>query len=308
MEGAIKSLKELMSNVPDPTNDSSYIEYFCNEIEDEESTNRRDVLYRLTASATRGFANCCDRLSLYYGYSEDEVKELRKDIADYNKIKMMIKLASSDYIDLKPYEADMRYILDTYIKAEDSKIISNLEDMSIVTLLIENTTTSMEIIDKIPGDNPAKAEIIENNIKYEIVKKKETNNVYYSKLSQMLEEIILRRKTDKLSYEEYLRQIIELAKIVAKPEKSSIYPNKIKSSYGRMALYDFLNGNVELAVKLDEAIKNSSQPDWKKNQQKQQRIKSAIYKVLEEIYEFNEAVSKTEEIYELIDKIEEYSE
>ena len=202
----------------------------------------------------------------------------------------------------------MRYILDTYIKAEDSKIISNLEDMSIVTLLIENTTTSMEIIDKIPGDNPAKAEIIENNIKYEIVKKKETNNVYYSKLSQMLEEIILRRKTDKLSYEEYLRQIIELAKIVAKPEKSSIYPNKIKSSYGRMALYDFLNGNVELAVKLDEAIKNSSQPDWKKNQQKQQRIKSAIYKVLEEIYEFNEAVSKTEEIYELIDKIEEYSE
>lgn len=308
MEGAIKSLKELMSNVPEPTNDSSYIEYFCNEIENEESANRRDVLYRLTASATRGFANCCDRLSSYYGYSEDEVKELRKDIADYNKIKMMIKLASSDYIDLKPYEADMRYILDTYIKAEDSKIISNLEDMSIISLLIENTTTSMEIIDKIPGDNPAKAEIIENNIKYEIVKKKETNNVYYSKLSQMLEKIILRRKTDKLSYEEYLRQIVELAKIVAKPEKSSIYPNKIKSSYGRMALYDFLNGNVELAVKLDEAIKNSSQPDWKKNQQKQQRIKSAIYKVLEEMYEFDEAVSKTEEIYELIDKIEEYSE
>lgn len=38
----------------------------------------------------------------------------------------MIKLASCDYIDLKPYEDDMRYILDTYIRAEDSKVVSEL--------------------------------------------------------------------------------------------------------------------------------------------------------------------------------------
>lgn len=309
MEAAISSLQELISNVEEPNNDTSCIKYFCDKTKQKESANRRDVLYRLTASATRSFANCCDRLSSNYGYSEDEVKKLREDISNYNKIKMMIKLASSDYIDLKPYEADMRYILDTYIKAEDSRVISNLEDMSMIELLIESTTTTpMELINKIPGDDPAKAEIIENNIKHEIVKKKESNTVLYSKLSQMLEAIILKRKTDKLSYEEYLRQVIELAKIVEKPETSNMYPDEIKSSLGKMAIYDLMDKNVELAVKLDETIKSTSQPDWKQNPQKQQRIKGAIYKILEETYEFDDAVSRTEEVYTLIEKIEEYSE
>lgn len=54
----------------------------------------------------------------------------------------MVKLASCDYIDLKPYEADMRYVLDTYIRAEDSTVVSELGNMSLVELLLENTSTT----------------------------------------------------------------------------------------------------------------------------------------------------------------------
>ena len=54
----------------------------------------------------------------------------------------MIKLASCDYIDLKPYEADMRYILDTYISCREYKVVSELGNMSIVELSLQGKTTT----------------------------------------------------------------------------------------------------------------------------------------------------------------------
>jgi type I restriction enzyme R subunit len=112
---------------------------------------------------------------------------LRDEISGYNKIKEMIKLASCDYIDLKPYEADMRYILDTYIRAEDSRVISEMGNMSIVELLLKGkTTTPVDLVKDLPGNNEAKAEMIENNLQHEIVRKMSSNSVYYGKMSECL--------------------------------------------------------------------------------------------------------------------------
>ena len=44
--------------------------------------------------------------------------------------------------ELKPYEADMRYILDTYIRADDSKLVNKMADMTLVELLLEGNTTT----------------------------------------------------------------------------------------------------------------------------------------------------------------------
>ncbi len=175
LEGTLTSLEALVENVPAPQADTDFIEYFCGEdSENDEKTARRDTLYALTASLSRSFANCCDRLVADYGYSEDDVNHLRGEISGYNKIKEMIKLASCDYIDLKPYEVDMRYILDTYIRAEDTRVVSELGNMSIVELLLQGkTTTPVDLVKDLPGNDEAKAETIDNNLQHEIVKKDE---------------------------------------------------------------------------------------------------------------------------------------
>lgn len=164
LDSSLKSLEELVENVPQPQEDTDYIEYFCGEdSEKSEKIARRDTLYSLTAALTRSFANCCDKLVQDYGYTETEVNHLRGEISGYNKIKEMIKLASCDYIDMKPYEADMRYILDTYIRAEDTKIVSELGNMSLVELLLQGkTTTPVDLIKDLPGDDAAKAVTIDN--------------------------------------------------------------------------------------------------------------------------------------------------
>ncbi len=312
MVGSIASLKDLLENVNAPKDDTDYIEYFCGDnSEDEETIGRRDILYTLTASLTRAFANCCDKLVSNYGYSEEQVNQIRSDISGYNKIKEMIKLASCDYIDLKPYEVDMRYILDTYIRADDSKIVSELGSMSLVELLLNSTTTTPvdALVKDLPGNDNAKAETIENNLQHEIVKKMSSNEVYYGKLSEMLQKIITQRRIEAMSYEEYLRQVVELAQAILHPEENSDYPDSVKNSEARRAFFDYLEKDENLAVSIDRAIRNAIRPDWKRNFQKQQNIRLAIYQnLLVNGYTEDDATEKTNIIFDIAGRQVEYDE
>ncbi len=309
MEGAFRSLVSLIENVPSPKADTVFIEYFCGEdSEDDEKTARRDALYALTASLSRAFANCCDRLVADYSYTEDAVNHLRRDISGYNKIKEMIRLASCDYIDLKPYEADMRYILDTYIRADDTRIVSELGNMSIVELLLQGkTTTPVDLVKDLPGTDKAKAETIDNNLQHEIVKKMSSNSVYYGKLSEMLKKIIMQRKIEAISYEEYLRQVVELAEAIIHPEESGSYPDEIKGSAARRALYDYFEQNADLTIDVDNAIRNATKPEWKRNFQMQQKIRQAIYKkLLLHNYAEDSATEETNNVFDIAQRQEEY--
>lgn len=309
MDGALNSLSELLENVPDPKEDTDYISYFCSDDdEDQEKSAKRDTLYTLTASATRSFANCCDRLVSDYKYDESDVERVRQRLAGYNQIKEMIKLASCDYIDLKPYEADMRYILDTYIRAEDSKVVSALGKMSLVELLLEGkTTTPAELIKDLPGSQEAKTATIEGNLRREIVKKMSSNKQYYGKLSEMLEDVIQQRKIEAMSYEEYLRQVVELAESILHPERKNKYPEKIRTSVARMALFEYFHKDEDLTLIIDETIRNALQPGWKGNFQKQRRIqKNICKKLLDHGYTSEVAQAKALEIFDLANRQEEY--
>lgn len=308
MVGAIAALGDLFDNI-DGNEDTDYIDYFCGD--DSESDDKgclRDTLYSLTASLTRSFADCSGKLESDYGYSEEEVSEIRNQILGYNNVKDLIRLASCDYIDLKAYEPDMRFILDTYIRAEDSKTINNLDDMSLVELLIDSTTTTpVDLVNNIPGSDEAKAEIITNNVKHEIVKKAASNPKFYGKLSEMLEEIIEQRRIEATSYEEYLKRVVELAKLVLHPENSGGYPDLVKDREAKRALFDYFDGDAAKAVNMHNAIKVSLKTNWKENQQKKNSLKLAIFNNLS-LYSSDEDENsrKVEEIFEIVERQEEY--
>ena len=263
----------------------------------------------MTASLSRSFAGCCDKLVSDYEYAEEDVEALRRDIHEYNKIKEMIKLASHDYIDLKPYEADMRYILDTYIRAEDSTVVSELGNMTIVELLLQGkTTTPADLIHDLPGDDEAKAETIENNLKHEIIKKRSSNTVRYNRLSEMLQELIKQRKIAALSYEEYLRQVVEMAEAIMHPEMDESYPESVRGSVARQEFFGFFGNNADLAVDVDDAIRTAMQPGWKNNFQKTRRIFLAICKKLvSNGYTDDEAEEKADQVMDIVQRQEEYN-
>ena len=299
MLGSLKALKELFSGVGElpEKNDSDYIKYFCGEDKELE----RENLYKLTSSAARSFANCCDRLVSHYDYNNNQVNELRREIREYNRVKDFIKLASHDYIDLKGYDSDMRYILDTYIHAEESRVISELAEMSLVELLVDGKFTRDQVLSELNCDDSAKPEIIENNIIYEIVQRMNTNNAYYGNLSEILNALIKRRKSESLNYEKYLDELVKIARKVLHPEEELIYPDSIRTSAIRRAIYDYFSGDEKMTLTLYSAIKESERPDFRENPQKARKICRRIREILIESGRDSEsAMEESIKIFELV--------
>lgn len=323
MKDSRKASNEMLEEVSDPKEDTDYIDYFCKDSEcnEQELAQRRETMYSLVSSYTRSFADCCDELVSTFGYESEDVEAIRKEIADLNKMKKMIKLASGDSFDLRPYEQDMRFILDSYISADASRTISSFDDKPLVELLINNATTMpMEIFDNIPADSKeAKAEVIENNIKHEIIKKFADMGTIYSKLSEMLEDVILQRKREALTYEEYLRQVELIARYISDDDVLDLYPDEIKDSNAKREMYDYFcqsseltlpdNGEVDLTCAVDAGIKQVKEDGWHNNVQKQRNIQRKIYyEICEFATEDDEDLKEkeTENVYDIAQRQKEY--
>ena len=52
-------------------------------------------------------------------------------------LRQEIKIASRDYIDLKQYEPAMRHLIDTYINASDSSVVSAFDYITLLQLIAE---------------------------------------------------------------------------------------------------------------------------------------------------------------------------
>ena len=134
-----------------------------------------------------------------------------------------------------------------------------------------------------------------------------SNQVYYGKLSEMLQVLIDQRRIEAMSYEEYLRQVVELAQAILHPEDSLDYPDTVKTSEARRAYFDYFNKDETLAVNIDSAVHSALRPDWKRNFQKQQNIRLAIYEnLLVYGYDEDEATQETATVFEIAERQAEY--
>jgi type I site-specific restriction-modification system R (restriction) subunit len=133
------------------------------------------------------------------------------------------------------------------------------------------------------GNKNAVAETIENNVRSKIIKEHLNDPAYFEKMSVLLDEIIAARKAKAVEYEEYLKRIAELAKRVEAGQASET-PETLDTR-GKRALFNNLNQNEELALRIDETIKKTRPDDWRGVQPKERVIKAALYGVLQDAAE-----------------------
>lgn len=60
------------------------------------------------------------------GYTQKEAEDIKQQVNYYTELRNSIKHYSGDYIDLKQFEPDMRQMLDMYLTADPSRVLSNL--------------------------------------------------------------------------------------------------------------------------------------------------------------------------------------
>jgi type I restriction enzyme R subunit len=308
LDEALETIKALCEAVEPPKDTLTHIRYFCgtnteNPDELKDTEPRRVALYKLTIALIRAYANIADEMK-EAGYTEKEIEQIKVDIKHFENVRKEIQLASGDYIDLKQYEPAMRHLIDSYIGAEESRMLANFDDMSLVELLVEKGKEGLNSLPKSIRDNPdAMAEAIENNLRKVIIEESPANPMYYEKMSVLLDELIKLRKEATLEYEKYLNEIIALSGKVKKPNTTSDYPSSINTNAKR-ALFDNLGRNEAMAIELDNKIMTTKKDGWRDNIQKSKAVKNAITEVLKS-YEITDD-NEIHRIFDLVKNQREY--
>ena len=302
LENAIEQIELLCEPVAPPKNDKEYIRYFCGNTEipaDLKATElQRTSLYKNTVSLIRAYANIASELE-EAGFTKKEIEDIQKIVDKYVKLREVIKLASGEVLDLKTYEADMRFLIDNFIQAEDAQIVSIFGDMSLLDIISSEGIANA--INKMPrgmkGNKQAVAETIENNVRSKIIKDELLDPAFFNEMSVLLDEIIKARKENALSYEEYLKKIAELASKV-NTGKSEETPSNIKTP-GQRALYNNLEKDEELTLKVHETVVKYRPDGWRGNTPKENKIKQKLFEI------FNDE-AEVERIFAIIEKQSEY--
>ncbi len=310
LDNAIEALTLLCEPVEEPKGELEHIHHFCGNTEIpadlQEREPQRVALYKATVALVRAYANVADELERA-GYSSADISRIKQQLKHYLNVREIIRKASGETLDLKAYEADMRHLIDTYIEADEPRKISPFDKMGLLELIVK-TGIADAIASKLgslKGNTGAIAETIENNVRRKIIKEQLSDPAYYEKMSALLDEIIAARNAKAIEYEEYLKRIADLAQGVEAGFADDT-PGQLKSSPALRALYNNLkktgggpsradrpaeapsehavseDPTLDLALELDAAVKRVRPDAWRGVQAREQVVKAALYKILQD--------------------------
>jgi type I restriction enzyme R subunit len=288
LDNAIEALALLCEPVDPPKGELEHIHYFCGNTEIasdlQEREPQRTALYKATVALVRAYANIADELE-QAGYSAADISRIKQQLDHYLSLREIIRKASGETLDLKPYEADMRHLIDTYIEADEPRKISPFDGMGLLDLIVKTGIAYAVAtqLSGLKGNKNAIAETIENNVRSKIIKEHLSDPAFYANMSALLDEIIALRKAKAIEYEEYLKRVAELAKKVGAGQAAETPPTL--DSAGKRALYNNLGQNEALALKIDETVKKVRPDGWRGVQAREQVIKAALYGVLQDVAE-----------------------
>ncbi|HWU78096.1 MAG TPA: HsdR family type I site-specific deoxyribonuclease [Rhodanobacter sp.] len=325
LDDALEALSLLCEPVESPKADRDYIRYFCGNTEIasdlKEREPRRVALYKAAVALLRAYGNLADDL-VGAGYGGGDITRIKGGVKRYTDLREVIRRASGETLDLKPYEADMRHLIDTYIEAKAPRKISPFDDIGLLELIARSGIADAisHLPEGIKGSKDAVAETIENNVRSKIIQEHLNNPAYYDRMSALLDEVIRFRKEQADKYEEYLQKIAVLVGKVQTGHADDM-PELLKRSAGLRAIYDNLempppaaamnlqdeagplplpDPKLKLAVDIDEAVKRERHASWRGNAARENHIKrEALMPLLKN-------VAEVERIFEILKQQPEY--
>ncbi|PPQ34940.1 type I restriction enzyme, R subunit [Rhodoblastus acidophilus] len=288
LDTAFEVLVSLCEPVEPPKGELEHIRYFCGNTEIptdlQEREPRRAALYKGVVVMLRAYASIADELEAA-GYSPGDIARIKRQRDEFLNLREIVRMASGESIDLKPYEADMRHLIDAYIEADAPRKISPFDNLGLLDLIVKTGIGEAiaEKLGKAGSNEGVAAETIENNVRSKIITESLTDPAFYAKMSALLEEIIAARKAKAVEYEEYLKKIEELVRNV-QAGKAEETPSSLKSK-GAQALWNNLGRDEALALKIDATVRAVRPDGWRGVEAKERVIKGALYGVLQDVAE-----------------------
>jgi type I restriction enzyme R subunit len=309
LDEAQETLRYLCEPVPLPREVEQYLHYFCGHAANPNALNETEALrvsfYKAVAVFVRAFAAIAQDLS-EAGYSEAEASALQQEVAFYSEIRSAIKKHSGEELDIKPYEADMRHLINTYILADPAAELGELGEMSLTELIIEtgiHDAIAKKLNAKGKLSNNAIAEAIINNVRKTIIREQLTDPRFYEQMSKLLDDLIQQSRADAAAYEEFLRKAEALVKQLGSKQSDEGVPAALhgkplaivihrnlpsilaagRSEEKRVAEEpaEYEAELVTLALEIDRAMREQAPAGWKGDQARESQVQNALYPLLD---------------------------
>jgi type I restriction enzyme R subunit len=283
LDQSIEEIDYLLEPVPLPKDDLSYIRYFCGDPEKEsdlkERELRRTALYKCVVAVIRSYSSI--KADFEEIYTEKEIQVIETKVKSYLNLREIIRRTSNEVIDLKAYEADMRHLIDTYIQASDSEMISQFNEKPMLWIIhnagIEAAIESLPA--SIRNNKQAVAETIENNVRSNIIRDHLIDPAYFEEMSTLLNTLIQKRKAEAIAYEAYLNEIALLANRIDGRNREDL-PAGIRTP-AQTALFNNLGKNEGLALEIDEAVKRTRMDGFRGDEVKERLMKKELFQILQ---------------------------
>ncbi|SUY45989.1 type I site-specific deoxyribonuclease, HsdR family [Clostridium putrefaciens] len=232
----------------------------------------RKEFYDILSGFSRNISIALESQKIYNSLGKEEIEKYKYALKFYQKLREAVKHRYSDTIDHKEYEARMQKLMDNYIAAEGMMRITNPVD-------ILDEKAFEEEVERI--DSPrSKADTIRTRLGKSISEKWDENPLYYQKFSERIERVLEEYKNKRISEAEYLRTMEDIMNRYRQKKDENIYPKAIRNNENAKAFYGALSGVVKesgaiyttgeedlgnLALDIDNVIKENSKVDWYDN-------------------------------------------
>ncbi|CAM2973821.1 type I restriction endonuclease subunit R [Dichelobacter nodosus] len=314
LDAAREALRYLCEPVTIPREIEQYLHYFCGDANDPEALLNTEPLrisfYKSTATFLRAYAEIAQNLE-DAGYSAADIAALEKEVEFYSDTHTAIKMHSGEELDIKPYEADMRHLINTYIQADPAEDLGNLSLLSLTELIIEtgiHDAIAKKFNQKGKLSNNAIAEGIINNIRKTIVREQLTDPKFYDEISKLLEDLIKQQCDDTAAYKQFLQKVEELVKKMA-TKNTGNYPRVLNGHPEAIVLFNNLasistdktfvcptndNDKAALALKLDQAMREQAPANWYGDDVREKQVLNALFPIM------SKDQTATQAIFEII--------
>ena len=301
LDEAREALRYLYEPVALPREVEQFLHYFCGDAADPNALNETEALrisfYKAVAVFVRAFAAIAQDLP-EAGYSDAEAAALQKDVEFYGEIRSAIKKHSGEELDIKPYEADMRHLLNTYVQADPAADVGELDKIPLTELIIEtgiHDAIARKLNDKGKLTKNAIAEGIINNVRKTIIRDQLTDPRFYEQMSKLLDDLIKQSRADAAAYEEFLRKAEELVKRLAAKQPDAGIPSALHGKREATVIFNNLasiaastfqcpandDDKAALALRIDLAVRERAPAGWKGDQAREAQVLNALFPILD---------------------------
>ena len=309
LENALEKCRALTEPVKAPRTIDEFFDWFCwdqvntpaeqHQQELQKNAQKREDFYQACYGAVRAFAAVA--VDIHKIYSVQEADRLRSEVKDFDQVREAIMKRCGDFADLRQFDAEMRALLDDYVTASHATKLGDLKDFSFLDVIQKDKDGNPDTTDQAEtdaaGGEKGVAETMAANVRRYVFRKRETNPAEFKKFSERINRLLEDYLKEKVEYKKFLDEMVKLCEEL-KAEKESRDPRI--DSEAKKNLMDNLGGNVELAIKVYDAVVSSVKPGFRTNAVRRKKVEHAIAIALDG------TEYKTVEIYRIVERQSEF--